>query len=122
MGYESALPKLSPMDEDLFGLNSNPLVRAGMSLSQVSDLVIYEEDLLDASITEPDAIIVWRAASQLVDSGRYVLTLEGVGLAIATCHLARKVTQSSSILETFADSCSKVSGLPVTRTLATSIG
>ena len=78
MGYESALPKLSPMDEDLFGLNSNPLVRAGMSLSQVSDLVIYEEDLLDASITEPDAIdIVWRAASQLVDSGAVRFDLRG---------------------------------------------
>ena len=78
MGYESALPKLSPMDEDLFGLNSNPLVRAGMSLSQVSDLVIYDEDLLDASITEPGAIdIVWRAASQLVDSGAVRFDLRG---------------------------------------------
>ena len=78
MGYESELPKLSPMDEALFGLNSNPLVRAGMSLSQVSDLVIYEEDLLDASITEPDAIdIVWRAASQLVDSGAVRFDLRG---------------------------------------------
>ena len=49
MGYDSDLPKLSPMDEALFGLNSHPLVKPGMSLSQVSDFVIYEEDLLDAS-------------------------------------------------------------------------
>ena len=78
MGYDSDLPKLSPMDEAVFGLNSHPLVTPGMSLSQVSDFVIYEEDLLDASTIEPDAIdIVWQAATQLVDSGAVRFNLRG---------------------------------------------
>ena len=78
MGYDSDLPKLSPIDEVLYELNSHRLVRAGMSLSQVGDLVIYEEDLLDASTIEPDAIdIVWQAATQLVDSGAVRFDLRG---------------------------------------------
>ena len=78
MGYDSELPKLSPMDEALFGLNSHPLVRPGMSLSQVGDLVIYEEDLLDDPPGELDAIdMVWRAATQLVDSGAVRFHLRG---------------------------------------------
>ena len=78
MGYDSDLPKLSPIDEVLYELNSHRLVRAGMSLSQVGDLVIYEEDLLDASTIEPDAIdIVWQAATHLVDSGAVRFDLRG---------------------------------------------
>ena len=78
MGYDSDLPKLSPIDEVLYELNSHRLVRAGMSLSQVGDLVIYEEDLLDASTIERDAIdIVWQAATQLVDSGAVRFDLRG---------------------------------------------
>ena len=78
MGYDSDLPKLSPIDEVLFGLNSHRLVKPGMTLSQVGDLVIYEEDLLDDSPPEPDAIdMVWRAASQLVDSGAVRFDLKG---------------------------------------------
>ena len=78
MGYDSDLPKLSPLDEALVGLNSHPLVKPGMTLSQVGDLVIYEEDLLDDSPPEPDAIdMVWRAASQLVDSGAVRFDLRG---------------------------------------------
>ena len=66
------------MDEALFGLNSHPLVRPGMSLSRVGDLVIYEEDLLDVAPGELDPIdIVWRAASQLVDSGAVRFHLRG---------------------------------------------
>ena len=78
MGYDSALPKLSPMDEALVGLNSHRLVKPGMSLNQVGDLVVYEEDLLDDSPPEPDAIdMVWRAATQLVDSGAVRFDLRG---------------------------------------------
>ena len=78
MGNDSDLPKLSPMDEAVFGLNSHPLVRPGMSLSQVGDLVIYEEDLLDGAPGELDPIdIVWRAATQLVDSGAVRFQLRG---------------------------------------------
>ena len=78
MGPASNLPKLSPMDEDLFSLNSHRLVKPGMSLNQVGDLVIYEEDLLDESLPEPDPLdLVWRAASQLVDSGAVRFDLRG---------------------------------------------
>ena len=78
MGSDSNLPKLSPMDKALFGLNSHPLVKPGMSVNQVGDLVVYEEDLLDDSPPEPDAIdMVWRAATQLVDSGAVRFDLRG---------------------------------------------
>ena len=78
MGYESDLPKLSPVDEAVFSLNSHPLVKPGMSLKQVSDLVVYDEDLLDESPPEPDPLdMVWRAASQLVDSGAARFYLRG---------------------------------------------
>ena len=78
MGYSSDIPKLSPMDEALFDLNSHPLIRPGMNLSQVGELVVYDEDLLDESLPGPDPIeMVWRAAIQLVDSGAVRFHLRG---------------------------------------------
>ena len=78
MGYVSDLPKLSPMDQALFNLNSHSLVKPGMSLKQVSDLVVFEEDLLDESPAEPDALdLLWRAAIQMVDSGAVRFQLSG---------------------------------------------
>ena len=84
MGYDSDLPKLSPLDEALFGLNSHRLVKPGMTLSQVGDLVIYEEDLLDASTTRTGCnrhCLAERQPNWWIPA-RYVLTSEEVGLAI----------------------------------------
>ena len=95
---DSDLPKLSPMDEAVFGLNSHPLVRPGMSLSQVGDFVIYEEDLLDDSPPELDAIdMVWRAASQLVDSGAVRFHLRGGW--IGNCDLPFGTASDPAILD-----------------------
>ena len=77
MGYQSSVPRLSPMDEALFRLNSHPLVGPGMTLGELRELVVYEDELLDGPPREPGAIeMVWRAAIQLVDSGaaRFHLT------------------------------------------------
>ena len=78
MGYSSDIPKLSPMDEALFNLNSHRLVRPGMNMSRVSDLVVYDEDLLDESPPKPGPLeLLWRAAIQLVDSGAVRFHLRG---------------------------------------------
>ncbi len=98
MGYESDLPKLSPVDEAVFRLNSHPLVKPGMSLSQVSDLVVYDVDLLDESPPEPDPLdMVWRAASQLVDSGAVRFHLSGGW--IDECNKPFATTRNPAILD-----------------------
>ena len=98
MGSDSNLPKLSPMDKALFGLNSHPLVKPGMNLSRVGDLVIYEEDLLDVAPGELDPIdIVWRAASQLVDSGAVRFHLRGGW--IGNCDLPFGTASDPAILD-----------------------
>ena len=98
MGYDSDLPKLSPMDEALYDLNSHRLVRPGMNLNQVGELVVYEEDLLDASSGELDALdMVWRAASQLVDSGAVRFHLRGGW--IDDCNLPFGTAREPAILD-----------------------
>ena len=75
---KARLPKLSPMDRALFTLNSHHLVWPGMRLSQVKDLVVFDDELLDDSLPEPSALdMVWGAASTLVESGAVRFTLTG---------------------------------------------
>ena len=53
----SGLTKWSPMDERLMRLNSHRLVRPGMNLQQVADLIVFEDDLLDeAAAKEIDSL------------------------------------------------------------------
>ena len=95
---DSDMPKLSPMDKAVFGLNSHPLVKPGMNLSRVGDLVIYEEDLLDVAPGELDLIdMVWRAASQLVDSGAVRFHMRGGW--IGNCDLPFGTASDPAILD-----------------------
>ena len=41
------LAELSPMDEALIRLHSNPLVKAGMNMGEVKGLIVFEDELLD---------------------------------------------------------------------------
>ena len=69
-----------------------------MSLSQVGDLVIYEEDLLDGAPGELDPIdMVWRAATQLVDSGAVRFHLRGGW--IGNCDLPFGTADDPAILD-----------------------
>ena len=41
------LPALSPMDEALIRLNSHPLVKPGMTMPEVRDLIVFSDEVLD---------------------------------------------------------------------------
>ena len=98
VGNGSNLPKLSPVDKVLFGINSHSLVKPGMSLKQVSDLVVFDEDLLDESPADPDALdLLWGAAIQLVDSGAVRFHLSGGW--IGDCDKPFGTTSNPAILD-----------------------
>ncbi len=58
------MPYLSPIDEALFRLHSHPLVRPGMNMAQVEELIVFDDALLDPStaVGEPSAYEVVRSA------------------------------------------------------------
>ena len=77
MGYSAHIPKLSPMDKAILRIQMNPLVKPGMTLEQVRELVVFEADLLD-QLPEPDDLeVLWHSATQLVDSGAVRFHLSG---------------------------------------------
>ena len=47
-------PNLSPMDDALVRLNSHPLVKHGMTMNEVAELVIFADELLDPSASKDD--------------------------------------------------------------------
>ncbi len=79
MSYSSDLKKLSPMDESLIRLNSHRLVKPGMTMAEVEDLIVFREDLLDAPPPpEPDTHqMVWRATIGLWEAGSARFKIRG---------------------------------------------
>ena len=56
---------LSPMDEALIRLHSHPLVKPGMTMPEVEDLIVFSDELLDPPQTQaegPDAYEIARRA------------------------------------------------------------
>ena len=75
----SGLGLLSPRDEALFRLNSHPLIRPGMTMQEVENLIVFRDELIDEPTAEPvtDPIrMVWRALVSLdeADSAGYNLS------------------------------------------------
>ena len=79
----SGLNTWSPMDAELIKLNSHPLVRPGMSMDNVREVIVLTDKLLDYPVVESDAApldpldLVWRAYIALEEAGSASYRLSG---------------------------------------------
>ena len=79
----SGLNTWSPMDAELIKLNSHPLVRPGMSMDNVREVIVLTDELLDYPVVESDATpldplaLVWRAYIALEEAGSASYRLSG---------------------------------------------
>ena len=76
------------MDEQLMRLNCHRLVRPGMDMRQVSDLIVFDDELLDGAATgKPDPLdMIWRAYSTLEEAGSVEYKVRG-GWTDRRCNL-----------------------------------
>ena len=71
---------LSPLDIELLRLNSHPLVRPGMTMSEVQDMIVFSDELLNDAVTNGDdpLDLMWRAYVALAeDAGSASFRLSG---------------------------------------------
>ena len=79
----SGLSLMSPRDAELIRLNSHPLVRPGMSMDDVRNVIVITDELLDYQQVESrgkpaDPLdLVWRAYVALVETGSASFRLSG---------------------------------------------
>ena len=76
----SNMALLSPQDEALFRLHYHSLVRPGMTMQEVEELIVFRDQLLDAPAPEPisDPLrMVWEALVSLDDAGTASYNLSG---------------------------------------------
>ena len=79
----SGLNTWSPMDAELIKLNSHPLVRPGMSMDNVREVIVLTDELLDYPVVESDAApldpldLVWWAYIALEEAGSASYRLSG---------------------------------------------
>ena len=79
----SSLNSWSPRDKQLIELNSHPLVRPGMPMEDVREVIVLTDELLDYPQVESDSIphepfeIVWRAYAELEEAGSANFSLSG---------------------------------------------
>ena len=76
----SNMALLSPRDEALFRLHYHPLVRPGMTVQEVEELIVFRDQLLDAPAPEPIADplrMVWEALVSLDEAGTASYNLRG---------------------------------------------
>ena len=73
----------SPMDAELIELNSRPLVRPGMTMDDVREVIVLTDELLDYPGVELDATpldpldLVWRSYVALAEAGSASFRLSG---------------------------------------------
>ncbi len=79
----SGLNTWSPMDARLIELNSHPLVRPGMSMDDVREVIVLTDEFLDYQQAEPDGTpvdpldLVWRAYVALEEAGSASFRVSG---------------------------------------------
>ena len=79
----SGLSLMSPRDAELIRLNSHPLVRPGMSMDDVRDVIVLSDELLDYQQVDSHEApadpldLVWRAYVDLVEAGSANFRLSG---------------------------------------------
>jgi len=70
--------RMSPMDIALIKLNYHPLVRPGMSMDEVRELIVFADELVDYSEQSPDTLaIIWRAYDSIVRANAMNFSLSG---------------------------------------------
>ena len=85
----SGLNTLSPRDAQLVALNSHNLVRPGMTMSEVRELIVISDDLLDYDpgvVWNDPMDLVWRAYVALEEAGSASFRLSG-GWTDKACNL-----------------------------------
>ena len=88
----SKLGVLSPRERQLLEINSHPLVRPGLTMDAVRQLVVLTEELLDYSLIESEAApddpldLVRRAYVELERAGSASFRLSGGWTGDATCN------------------------------------
>ncbi len=73
---------LSAADEAILRLHAHPLVKPGMTTREVEDLIVFDDQLLDASPGNVNTL-VWRAREALIEKGTASFTSRGVCLTDA---------------------------------------
>ena len=80
-----------PRQRQLLELNSHPLVRPGMSMDDVRELIVLTEELLDYSPIESEAVpddpldLIWRAYVELERAGSASFRLSGGWTGDSNC-------------------------------------
>ncbi len=69
---------LSVVDRELLRLNGHRLVKPGMTMDQVRQLVVFEDELLDSAGTSSYGRL-WRAAESLRDAGSMQIAMRSQG-------------------------------------------
>ena len=76
----SGMALLSPQDEALFRLHYHPLIKPGMTMRQVEELIVFRDQLLDdpapEQVTDP-LKMAWRALASLDEAGTAGYNLSG---------------------------------------------
>ena len=73
------LGRLGTMDEALIRLHSHPLVQPGMTMANVEEFIVFEDELLEPPPTvEPDGYeLAWRAFAALQEAGSARFEMRG---------------------------------------------
>ena len=94
MAYHTVgeIQNLAAGDEAILRLHAHPLVQPGMTLEQMEQLLVFRDELLDASPTEVNTL-VWRARETLFNEQTVSFDARG------TCLAEQNVCQSHGVQE-----------------------
>ena len=94
MAYHAVgeIQNLSAGDKAILRLHAHPLVQPGMTLEQMESLIVFRDELLDASPTEVNTL-AWRAREALFNERSVAFDAKG------TCLAGQSVCQSHAVQE-----------------------
>ena len=76
-----SVERMSPMDIELIKLNYNPLIRPGMTMDEVRELVVLTDELLDYPMDDSPSYtpmdLVWRIYTSIIEADAIDYQLEG---------------------------------------------
>lgn len=76
-GFVDGVDELSAVDEAIIRLHAHPLVEPGMTKTEMEHLIVFADELLDSSPSDPHAL-AWQARESLLESGTARFSVRGL--------------------------------------------
>lgn len=76
-GFVDEVNELSAVDEAIIRLHAHPLVEPGMTKTEMERLIVFSDELLDASPNDPHTL-AWQARESLLESGTAGFSVRGL--------------------------------------------